>query len=362
MLKYLDEYRDVDLCMEISEKIKGISTKPFNIMEVCGGHTMAIRKNGIQKLIGENIKLISGPGCPVCVTAIRDIDKIAALAKIENVVICTFGDMFYVPGTGTSLQELKSVGCDVRLIYSAHDVLKFAKEDPEKNFIFVSIGFETTAPTAAAAVLSAEKEKINNFSVLALNKTMPEALKAVLSYENSNIDALICPGHVSTITGTQIYKFIVQELGVSCCVSGFEPVDILTTIYILTDLYEKGEVKLVNAYERAVRENGNEKAKYIMTEVFEGADAEWRGFGVIPNSGLKIRKIYEKFDAEKLFDINVPPLEEDKGCICGDILRGAKQPVDCPLFGSSCIPTSPQGACMVSSEGTCAAWYKYGAE
>ncbi len=360
MLKYADEYRDVDICLDLSARIKKISTKPLTIMEVCGGHTMAIRKNGIQKLVGDNIRLLSGPGCPVCVTSISDIDRAVYLAGIENVTVCTFGDMLYVPGSSGSLAGAKAEGADVRTVYSVHDALDLAGSEPEKNFVFISIGFETTTPTAAAAVLEAKTAGVKNFTVLALNKTMPQALGAVLESDDSQIEALICPGHVSTITGTGMYRFIVEELGISCCISGFEPADLLGAILKLTEMHENNEKGLVNAYQRVVKEEGNEKAKYIMTEVFEPADVEWRGFGVVPGSGLKIREEYSEFDAEKTYNIEVKDTKKNPACICGDILRGVKRPVDCALFKGQCTPVDPQGACMVSSEGTCAAWYKYG--
>ncbi len=360
MLKYVDEYRDVDLCLDIAERIRGISSRPFNIMEVCGGHTMSIRKNGIQKMIGENINLISGPGCPVCVTSIEDIDKAVALSEIDNVVICTFGDMMRVPGTNRSFIEAKSEGSDIRLVYSAQDVLKYAKEDTDRRFVFVGIGFETTTPTIAAAIKQAKSEGVNNFSVLVFNKTMPEALEAVLGSDDSKIDALICPGHVSTITGTDMYEPIVEKHEISCCVSGFEPADILRAVYILTDSFERKDPVLVNAYERVVLKEGNIKAKDIIKEVFEPADSEWRGLGIIPGSGYRIKEEYSAYDAERIFDISVPLSKKYSGCICGDVLRGAKTPGNCALFGKICTPEDPKGACMVSSEGTCAAWYKYG--
>lgn len=360
MIKFLDEYRDVDLSLKLAENIRKISKKRFNIMEVCGGHTMAIRKNGIHKLVGENIRLISGPGCPVCVTAMEDIDKVIALSKIENAVICTFGDLFYVPGTASSLAQAKAEGEDIRIVYSVYDALNYAKQQRDKKVIFISIGFETTAPTAAAAVMQARAEKISNFYILALNKTMPNALRVVLQDKDSVIDALLCPGHVSTITGIDIYRFIVDELGVSCCVSGFEPLDMLAAIYTLTDAYENGKASLTNTYKRVVRDEGNKKAQNIMYEVFKPHDAPWRGIGIIAGSGLKLKNIYKEFDAEENFNIDIPESKENYACICGDILRGAKQPTDCRLFGGACIPLNPKGACMVSNEGTCAAWYKYG--
>ena len=359
MLKYVDEFRDIDIVMEISSRIKGLSTKPLNIMEVCGGHTMSIRKNGIHKLVGDNIKLLSGPGCPVCVTSAEDMDKVIFLARMPQTIICTFGDMLYVPGTSSSLSEEKAAGAAIKTIYSVQDALRIAKENPGKKIIFISIGFETTTPTIAAAIIEAETKKINNFSVLALNKTMPAALDAVLKDENSKINALICPGHVTTITGIDMYAPIVADVKVSCCVSGFEPVDILNAIYKLTELFENGQIDLINAYERVVKPEGNIKAQSIMAEVFEKCDASWRGFGVIPGSGLKINEKYKSFDVEEMFDIKVQSSFENKNCICGDILRGAKTPDECILFKTKCTPEAPKGACMVSSEGACAAWYKY---
>jgi len=359
MLRYLDEYRDADVCKKIAEKIRCISTKPFNIMEVCGGHTMAIRKNGIHSLVGENINLISGPGCPVCVTSIRDIDRVLKLAEAKDVVICSFGDMMNVPGSDTSLSEARALGAEVKTVYSVNDVLAFAKKDPGKRFIFISIGFETTAPLTAAAIIRAREEKILNFNVLALNKTMPKAIKAVLGAEDCNIDALLGPGHVSTITGINMYKPVVYDMGISCCISGFEPMDLLRSIFVLTDLFEKDRIEIVNAYERVVCDEGNLKALKIMETVFEPVTSEWRGLGDIEGSGLKIRNEYSDFDAENFFDIEVPETKEISGCICGEILRGTKTPENCSLFGSICTPLSPKGACMVSSEGTCAAWYKY---
>ncbi|KJJ85029.1 hydrogenase expression/formation protein HypD [Candidatus Omnitrophus magneticus] len=359
MLKFIDEYRDREACLDTARKIREISTKPFNIMEVCGGHTMAIRKNGIHKIIGDKIRLISGPGCPVCVTSIQDIDKAVFLAGIKGVSVCTFGDLMYVPGSYSSLASVRSEGGDVRVVYSVMDVLDFCKKEPDKKFIFIGIGFETTVPTIAASIVSAEEEKIENFFVLALNKTLPSALSVVLNSEDSKIDALIAPGHVSAITGFEMYRFIVDEIGVLCCVAGFEPLDILKAIYILAKAHSAGEMKLFNGYERIVTANGNEKAKKIIAKVFEPCSSEWRGCGFIPDSGLRIRREYRTFDAEKIIDIKVPVSSENPGCICGSILRGANTPMDCVLFKKVCTPSSPKGACMVSSEGTCAAWFKY---
>ncbi|MBF0494008.1 MAG: hydrogenase formation protein HypD [Candidatus Omnitrophica bacterium] len=358
-MKYIDEYRDTKLCLSLAERIRAISKKPLNIMEVCGGHTMSIRKNGIQKMVGKHIKFISGPGCPVCVTAISDIDKAIKLAENKNTVICTFGDLFNVPGSISSLAKERASGADVRVVYSAHDALEFSKIEPSRRFVFLGIGFETTAPTVAASILEAAKENVDNYFVLALNKTMPGALRAVLDDKDSKVNALILPGHVSAITGLGMYSFLKDDLKISGCVSGFEPADMLSAVYILVEAHEAGRVILENAYRRAVKDEGNTKALGIMNEVFEPCHVEWRGIGMIPGSGLKIKNKYEKFDADKNFNVTVTRSKENKACLCGEILRGAKTPADCKLFGKACTPENPMGACMVSSEGTCAAWFRY---
>lgn len=359
MLKFIDEYRDIDLCLETADKIKAVSQKKINIMEICGGHTMAIRKNGLHKLVGGNINFISGPGCPVCVTSIDDTDTAIALSKIKGTVVCSFGDLLYVPGTNSTLAKSKAEGADVRIVYSVYDVLNFAREETDKNFIFISLGFETTAPAAALAVLQADEERLDNFYILTLNKTMPYALRAILS-NNSRINGLLCPGHVSAVTGINMYKFIADEFGIPCCVSGFEPLDILASIYILTELCEKGRAEVVNAYRRVVLDTGNEKAQFVMSKVFEKSDAVWRGIGLIKLSGLRLRPPYDKFEARENFKIDSPKSKGEENCVCAEILRGMKQPKDCPLFSMVCTPLNPKGACMVSSEGTCAAWYRYG--
>ncbi|MBD3296602.1 MAG: hydrogenase formation protein HypD [Candidatus Omnitrophica bacterium] len=360
MLKFVDEYRDTDICLEMAEKIRRLAEKQVNIMEVCGGHTMSIRRNGIHKMVGDRVRLVSGPGCPVCVTPTPDIDKAIAIAALPGVAVCTYGDMMYVPGSRTSLAGARTEGADVRMVYSPQDVIEFAGNEPGTEFVFLSIGFETTAPTAAAAIVEAQRKNIANFSVMALNKTMPQALETVLSDDNCEIDGLLCPGHVSTITGTGMYERIVERTGVSCCVSGFEPADILRAIFSIVEMHEKGERAVMNAYERVVRKEGNPRARYIMSEVFDPCDSRWRGLGVISRSGLAINEQYSNMDAEKRFYVEVPEQREDPVCICGDILRGAGEPGQCPLFGTICTPENPKGACMVSSEGTCAAWYRYG--
>jgi hydrogenase expression/formation protein HypD len=359
MLKFVDEYRDTDICLEMAERIRRLAERPVNIMEVCGGHTMSIRRNGIHKMVGDRVRLIAGPGCPVCVTPTSAIDKAAAFAALPGVSVCTYGDMMYVPGSRTSLAGARTEGADVRTVYSPQDVIGFAVNEPGTEFVFLSIGFETTAPTAAAAIVEARRRGLTNFSVMALNKTMPRALETVLSDDRCKISGLLCPGHVSTITGTGMYERIVEHTGVPCCVSGFEPADILRSVYSLVELHERGERRVVNAYERVVKREGNPRARYIMSEVFEPCDSRWRGFGVIPGSGLAINEQYADMDAEKRFYVEVPEQRVNPACICGDILRGAEEPEKCPLFGTICTPEDPKGACMVSSEGTCAAWYRY---
>ncbi|MBF0253142.1 MAG: hydrogenase formation protein HypD [Candidatus Omnitrophica bacterium] len=358
-MKYIDEYRDTNEVKKIADKIIQTAVKPINIMEVCGGHTMAIRKNALERIVGDKVRFISGPGCPVCVTSIKDIDKIMYLALNEDVVICSFGDLYDVPGSRHSLSGIKALGKDIRMVYSVADVIKYAQEEKNKKFIFVSIGFETTTPGTAAAICEVKNKGIDNFYVLCLNKTMPAALKAVLSNKRSRVDALLCPGHVSTITGSGIYSSIVNDLGVSCCIAGFEPVDLLNAVYVLVKSNEENKPVLFNAYERVVHSEGNLKALDIMNKVFESASADWRGLGIVPDSGLKIRNTFSELDAEKVFKIKIKDAKEKQGCICGDILIGASDPKDCPSFGKTCTPETPIGACMVSSEGACAAWYKY---
>lgn len=358
-MKHMEEYRDGDLARDIAERIISISKKPARLMEICGTHTMAIFRHGIRTLIPDRIELVSGPGCPVCVTAMEEIDRSVKLSKIPDVIVTTFGDMIRVPGSSSSLQNEKGKGGDIRMVYSTFDALKIAEENPEKEVVFLGIGFETTAPTVAAAIKVAKEKNMKNFSVLSSHKLLPPAMNALISGGELNIDGFICPGHVTTIIGTAPYKKFINSYPIPCVVTGFEPVDILQGILMLALQIEKGEAKVEIQYERAVSEEGNIAAFKIMDEIFKPCDAKWRGLGPIPDSGLGIGKEYSEFDALKRFDLDVPDAEDPPGCKCAEVLRGSVLPPECGLFRKLCTPGSPVGACMVSSEGTCAAYYKY---
>lgn len=358
-MKYLTEYRNGSLASKIADRIKAISRKPARFMEICGTHTVAIFKNGIREVLPHHIDLVSGPGCPVCVTATRDIDRAVQLARIPDVIVTTFGDMIRVPGSESSLKKEKSLGADVRMVYSTMDALEVAKQNPEKKVVFLGIGFETTAPTIAAAVVVAQSEGIKNFSVLSSHKLLPPALDALLSGGEVDVSGFICPGHVSAVIGTAPYEAVVARYGTPCIVVGFEPVDILQGIYMLVNQIEAGEARVEIQYRRAVAAVGNQNALNILSRVFEPCDAAWRGLGVIPKSGLALRQAYRAFDADALFDLDAPESPEPPGCKCGDVLRGAMTPMECKLFRKICNPENPVGPCMVSSEGTCAAYYKY---
>jgi hydrogenase expression/formation protein HypD len=357
-MKHLDEYRDKNLVLGLVKEIKRISVNPIKIMEVCGGHTMAIRIFGIHKLLPDNIQLLSGPGCPVCVTDRNFIDKAIQLSKIENSIITTYGDLIRVSGNYSSLELERANGADIRIIYSTLDALRIAEENRQKKVFFLGIGFETTTPSTAVAVLEAEKRKLTNFYILSAHKIMPPAMSALIK-GGSQIDGYIGPGHVSTIAGSKIYEPLVDEFKISIAISGFEPVDILHSILLLVQRIEQIKPGIDIQYSRAVTREGNLKAQKIIEEVFDTCDDTWRGLGNIPFSGLKLRPDYERFDAEKIFTLNTEILPEPQGCLCGEILKGIATPNQCKLFGKSCTPENPIGACMVSSEGSCAAYFRY---
>ena len=341
--------------LEAKKIVESYSGRPLRIMEVCGTHTHEIFRLGIRKILPENLKLISGPGCPVCVTPVGYIDKAIQLALKENTVICTFGDLIRVPGTETSLAGSRSKGAEIRAVYSPMDALKLAKEHPEKEIVFLSVGFETTVPGACLAVKKAKKNGIRNFSILTANKTMPMAYNAL----HNSADAFLFPGHVSVITGTKIYEELCAK-GVSGVVAGFTAEEVLTALAVIVQESQKGKPFFRNCYPTVVKAEGNPLAVQVTEEIMEPCDSEWRGLGVIPQSGLKLRKEYQEFDAELRFEL---PPAEGKGnpaCRCGEILRGDCCPKDCPLFGKVCTPLHPVGACMVSGEGTCSAYYQYG--
>jgi hydrogenase expression/formation protein HypD len=358
-MRYVDEFGDPDLAASLVGGIRRRSTRPIRIMEFCGTHTVAIFKHGIRQLLPSTIELLSGPGCPVCVTANSDLDWAIALAGEPDVIVTTFGDMVRVPGSRSSLEQAKADGADVRLVYSPLDALHIARDNPGRAVVFVGIGFETTAPTIAATVLQAEEEGIGNFFVLSLHKLTPPAMKAILDLGEVRLNGVIGPGHVTTIIGSRAWEFVPRDYGLSCVVAGFEPLDVLQGIYALVGRIEAEDPGVDNAYTRSVRAEGNRMALNLMNEVFEVCAADWRGIGGIPDSGLAFKGEFRHFAARDRFDVDPGPPEEPAGCICGDVIRGAARPTECPLFGTACTPARPVGPCMVSSEGTCAAYYRY---
>lgn len=361
-LAFLDEFRSAPLARgllaELKEKAQSLD-RPLRIMEVCGTHTMSISRHGIRQAVPGNITLISGPGCPVCVTANRDIDTFLEMAKLPGVITATFGDMLKVPGTRSGLAETRGRGADVRVVYSTLDALELAREHPDRDVIFFGIGFETTAPTVAAALFQARAEGLENFLVQSAHKVVPPALDALCRTPGLVLDAFLCPGHVSAIIGPQAYEPVVAEFGIPCVIAGFEPIDILQALVMLTDQMLAGRAGVEVPYSRGVRPDGNPAARALMDAVFEPADAEWRGIGTIPGSGLKLRTEYAGHDASVKYQVDVSWSKEPAGCICGAILTGIKLPRDCGLFARACTPEHPVGPCMVSSEGTCAAYFQY---
>ena len=359
-MKFVEEYRDPELGKKLLERIHRHSHKPIRLMEFCGGHTVAIFKHGLRQLLPDNIEMLSGPGCPVCVTASVDLDKAIALARLPDVIVTSFGDMVRVPGSYSSLQQAKAEGADVRVVYSTQDALAIARDNPDKHIVFIGIGFETTAPTVAASILQAEAESINNYYVLSLHKVCPPIMKVLLDLGEVRLDGIICPGHVSAVIGSHPYRFIPDKYRIACAISGFEPLDILLAVDTLVNQIESGQPDVEIAYRRGVKPEGNTQAINLMQTVFEISEANWRGIGVVPASGLRIKSAFEKFEAEKNFDINAGPAYEPEGCICGSILRGVSTPPECKLFHNKCTPEHPVGPCMVSSEGSCATYYHYG--
>jgi hydrogenase expression/formation protein HypD len=358
-LKHLDEYRDAGLSRPLIEKIHRISQTPVRLMEVCGTHTVSIFRSGIRSVLPQYISLLSGPGCPVCVTDQNEIDAFIELAGIEGAIVTTFGDLMRVPGTRSSLLKERAEGRDVRMVYSTMDAVDMARKNPDRPVIFLGVGFETTAPTIAAAVLAARQQRLSNFSVFSAHKLVPPALEALMSLCETKIDGFILPGHVSVIIGLDGYRGFFDHHVMPGVISGFEPVDILQTITMLVEQIENRRPALENAYGRAVTATGNLTAQKILQNVFETADVAWRGLGVIPHSGLKFKDGWAEFDAEQRYDLRLPVAKEPPGCACGDILTGNKIPPECALYKTVCTPIDPVGPCMVSSEGTCAAYYKY---
>ncbi len=357
-MKYIDEYRDKEKVKLLLEQIRKISTKNITLMEVCGGHTMSIQKFGIPSLLPPNINLVSGPGCPVCVTDRKYIDQAVAYARMPETIITTYGDLIRVPGSTSSLDKEKAEGRDIRIVYSVLDALKIAKENQDKKVIFLGIGFETTTPSSAFGVINAKNQGLDNFFLFSAHKIMPPAMAALID-EEVMIDGYIGPGHVSVISGTDMYQFIPEKYSLGVAISGFEPTDILISILMLVKQIENNDAKVEVQYKRAVRPEGNLKAKEAVNLVFEARDDWWRGLGVLDASGLQIREEFAKYDAEKQFNVEVEPTRKDKACICGAVLKGIAKPADCKLYGKGCTPENPVGPCMVSSEGACHAYYRY---
>lgn len=360
-MKYLNEYRDPILAKQLIEAMqrRPVGARPYKLMEICGTHTVAIFRLGLRQLLPHDIQLISGPGCPVCVTANEDIDRSIWLARQPQVIVTTFGDLVRVPGSTTSLNEERSRGADVRIVYGSLDALQVARDNPGKEVVLIGIGFETTAPTVAAAVMQADREGLRNFSVFSAHKLLPPAMEALLQSEDLHLDGFICPGHVSTVIGAQAYREVAERHRIPCVVTGFEPLDLLQGIHMLMELLDQGRSEVLNQYRRAVKWEGNPAARKLMEQVFEPADSTWRGLGVIPRSGLKIRLELKKYDASARFAMPAIHVKEHPGCRCGEVLRGAMTPPQCTLFRKGCTPQSPMGPCMVSSEGTCGAYYRY---
>jgi hydrogenase expression/formation protein HypD len=358
-IKHLEEYRDPAIARKIVDHIKTVSQKQIRLMEVCGTHTMSIFRNGIRDLLPDTISLFSGPGCPVCVTSQNEIDAFIALSRIDDVIITTFGDLMKVPGTDSSLEKERAFGRDIRIVYSTVDALEIAQKNPLKNIVFLGVGFETTAPTIAASILNAVETKLDNYFVFCAHKLLPPALAMLMEAETTTIDGFILPGHVSVIIGIKAYLPFFEQHQVPCVIAGFEPVDILQAVSMLVDQIEGNNPKIANGYQRAVTFDGNPKAQKVMNDVFETVDAKWRGIGTIPDSGLKIKKEYVARDASKVFEIETIDSKDPTGCACGEILIGQKSPTDCLLYKTACTPETPIGPCMVSSEGTCAAYYRY---
>ena len=347
------------LVKNISRLAKGKGK--LRLMEVCGTHTVAIFRAGIRQILPANVELVSGPGCPVCVTCDDYIDKAIAYAK-KNFIIATFGDMLKVPGSKSSLAEASAQGADVRIVYSPLDCLKLAEENPDKRVIFLAVGFETTAPTQAATVLAAKARGLKNLFMLSAQKLVPPALRFLLGDAVTKVDGFLLPGHVAVVTGANAFNFLATEFNMPSAVGGFEAEEILIALTSLLEQIDGGKVEVVNDYRAVVKAEGNVAAQKILSQVYEVADAEWRGMGTIPASGLKMRDEFAAFDIERVEPVSIERVEKKTACRCGEVLRGLVEPIDCPLFGKACQPLHAVGACMVSVEGVCAAWFKYGGE
>jgi hydrogenase expression/formation protein HypD len=358
-MKYLDEFRDPKAAKKLSEEIKKITTKPWRIMEICGGQTHTILKYNIEELLPNEITLIHGPGCPVCVTPLELIDKAIEIASRPDVIFTSFGDMLRVPGSKKDLLTVKAEGGNVKMVYSPLDAVKIAEQNKEKKIVFFAVGFETTAPANAMSVLEAKRKNLSNFSILCSHVLVPPAIEALLNSDGNMIQGVLAAGHVCTVMGYEEYIPLSKKFNVPIVVTGFEPIDVLQGIYMTVDLLESNKTTVLNQYSRVVTKEGNIAAKKILAEVFQTIDRKWRGLGTIPKSGFKLKDKYADFDAEKIFNLELLEVEESSLCIAGQVLQGTKKPPECSAFGNLCTPEHPLGAPMVSSEGACVAYFHY---
>ena len=358
-MKYISEFRDADLMAQYLEEIRHTVTRPWTIMEVCGGQTHSLVKNGILNLLPPEVQMVHGPGCPVCVTPLHLIDKAVFLAEEKGVILCSYGDMIRVPGSTRSLLESKARGADVRILYSPLEAVHIARENPDREVVFFAVGFETTAPANALSVIHAERAGIRNYSILASHVLVPPAIEAVMNDPDSHIQGFLAAGHVCTIMGIGEYYPLAERYRIPIVVTGFEPVDLAQGILMTVRQLEKGRHELENQYSRVVRAEGNPEARKVIEQVFRIADREWRGIGVIPMSGYEMRPEYADYDANAKFNVNIEKVPENAECIAGQVLKGIKKPHECPQFGKGCTPQMPLGAPMVSSEGACAAYYHF---
>ncbi|HEX6975753.1 MAG TPA: hydrogenase formation protein HypD [Vicinamibacterales bacterium] len=358
-MKYIDEYRDGDAARQYAAALRRITTRPWTLMEVCGGQTHAIVKFGVDELLPPEVRLVHGPGCPVCVTPLELIEKAIEIASRPNVVFCSFGDMLRVPGTSRDLLSVKAAGGDVRIVYSPLDAVALAREMPDREVVFFAVGFETTAPANAMAVFQAARDGVDNFSILVSHVLVPPAMEAILSSSSNTVQGFLAAGHVCTIMGYTEYEPLAVKYHVPIVVTGFEPLDLLQGVYMCVKQLEEGRAEVENQYARAVRRDGNVQAQETVREVFEIVPRKWRGIGEIPRSGLGLRRRYRSFDAEARFGVADRIIQEPPECISGVILQGLKKPHECGAFGTVCTPEHPLGATMVSSEGACAAYYRY---
>lgn len=359
-MKYVSEFRDQTIAQSLALQIKNEATRSWKIMEVCGGQTHTILQFGLEDLLPNEIELLHGPGCPVCVTPLELIDKAVAIASRPEVIFCSFGDMLRVPGSRGDLLEVKARGADVRVVYSPLDALHLAQKFPNRKIVFFAVGFETTAPANAMAVHQAKRMGLNNLFLLSSHVTVPPAISAILESPTNQVQAFLGPGHVCSVMGTEEYEEISRKFQVPIVISGFEPTDILEGILFCVRQLESGKAFVENQYARAVKAGGNDSARSVLQEVFDTTDRKWRGIGTIPMSGYKLSNAYRSFEAEEEFSVDVIETSESPVCISGQILQGLKKPCECPAFGSECTPENPLGATMVSSEGTCATYFKFG--